>query len=148
MHRGGFLESPTIAYETWGSLEGTGDNAILLFTGLSPSAHAASSTDNPAAGWWEDMIGSGLPLDSDKYFIICVNSLGSCFGSTGPASINPATGERYRLSFPVLTLEDVADYAKRQPVSSYRAQRRGVPAEPPSRAGRRGQVPSAARWGA
>ncbi|HLU06643.1 MAG TPA: homoserine O-acetyltransferase [Woeseiaceae bacterium] len=109
MHRGGFLESPTIAYETWGSLEGTGDNAILLFTGLSPSAHAASSTDNPAAGWWEDMIGSGLPLDSDKYFIICVNSLGSCFGSTGPASINPATGERYRLSFPVLTLEDVAD---------------------------------------
>jgi homoserine O-acetyltransferase len=109
MHRGGFLESPTIAYETWGTLQGGGDNAILLFTGLSPSAHAASSTSNAAAGWWEDMIGSGLPLDSDRYFIICVNSLGSCFGSTGPASINPATGERYRLTFPVLTLEDVAD---------------------------------------
>jgi homoserine O-acetyltransferase len=109
MHRGGFLESPTIAYETWGALRGAGENAILLFTGLSPSAHAASSTENPAAGWWEDMIGSGLPLDSDRYFIICVNSLGSCFGSTGPASINPATGDRYRLSFPVLTLEDVAD---------------------------------------
>ena len=109
MHRGGFLESPTIAYETWGTLQGTGENAILLFTGLSPSAHAASSTTNPAAGWWEDMIGSGLPLDTDQYFIICVNSLGSCFGSTGPASINPATGDRYRLSFPVLTLEDVAN---------------------------------------
>lgn len=109
MHRGGYLESPTIAYETWGTLQGTGENAILLFTGLSPSAHAASSSADPAAGWWEDMIGSGLPLDSDRYFIICVNSLGSCFGSTGPASINPATGERYRLSFPVLTLEDVAD---------------------------------------
>jgi homoserine O-acetyltransferase len=109
MHRGGFLESPTIAYETWGALQGTGENAILLFTGLSPSAHAASSTENPAAGWWEDMIGSGLPLDSDRYFIICINSLGSCFGSTGPASINPATGDSYRLSFPVLTLEDVAD---------------------------------------
>jgi homoserine O-acetyltransferase len=109
MHRGGFLDSPTIAYETWGTLQGRGDNAILLFTGLSPSAHAASSTSNPAAGWWEDMIGSGLPLDSDHYFIICVNSLGSCFGSTGPASINPATGERYRLTFPVLSLEDVAD---------------------------------------
>ena len=109
MHRGGFLESPTIAYETWGTLQRTGDNAILLFTGLSPSAHAASSSEDPAAGWWEDMIGSGLPLDSDRYFIICVNSLGSCFGSTGPASINPATGKRYRLSFPVLTLEDVAD---------------------------------------
>jgi homoserine O-acetyltransferase len=109
MHRGGFLESPTIAYETWGTLEGTGDNAVLLFTGLSPSAHAASSSADPAPGWWEDMIGSGLPLDSDQYFIICVNSLGSCFGSTGPASTNPVTGERYRLSFPVLTLEDVAD---------------------------------------
>jgi homoserine O-acetyltransferase/O-succinyltransferase len=109
MHRGGFLQSPTIAYETWGELEGKGDNAILLFTGLSPSAHAASSPSNPAAGWWEDMIGPGLPLDTDKYFVICVNSLGSCFGSTGPASVNPATGERYRLSFPVLSLEDVAN---------------------------------------
>jgi homoserine O-acetyltransferase len=109
MHRGGFLESPTIAYETWGELQGRGDNAILLFTGLSPSAHAASSTANPAAGWWEDMIGPGLPLDTDEYFVICVNSLGSCFGSTGPASIDPATGARYRLSFPVLSLEDVAN---------------------------------------
>lgn len=109
MHRGGFLDSPTIAYETWGELQGDGENAILLFTGLSPSAHAASSPENPATGWWEDMIGSGLPLDTDRYFVICINSLGSCFGSTGPASINPATGERYRLSFPVLTLEDVAE---------------------------------------
>ena len=109
MHRGGYLESPTIAYETWGELQCKGDNAILLFTGLSPSAHAASSPDNPAAGWWEDMIGSGLPLDTNRYFVICVNSLGSCFGSTGPADINPATGKRYRLDYPVLTLEDVAE---------------------------------------
>ncbi len=109
MHRGGSLHSPTIAYETWGQLQGKGDNAILLFTGLSPSAHAASSQDNPAAGWWEDMIGSGLPLDTDRYFVICINSLGSCFGSTGPADIDPATGERYRLNYPVLTLEDVAE---------------------------------------
>ena len=111
MHRGGFLESPTIAYETWGELQENGNNAILLFTGLSPSAHAASSPENPAAGWWEDMIGSGLPLDTDRYFVICVNSLGSCFGSTGPADINPATGKRYRLEYPVLTLEDVAEGA-------------------------------------
>lgn len=107
MHRGGFLESPTIAYETWGELKG--NNAILLFTGLSPSAHAASSPANAAPGWWEDMIGSGLPLDTDHYFVICINSLGSCFGSTGPASMDPASGEHYRLRFPVLTLEDVAD---------------------------------------
>lgn len=108
MHRGGYLESPCIAYETWGKPNDARDNAILLFTGLSPSAHAASSVKNPAAGWWEDMIGSGLPLDTDSHFVICINSLGSCFGSTGPASINPETGELYRLHFPVLTLEDVA----------------------------------------
>ena len=108
MHRGGHLESPTIAYETWGELNAARDNAILLFTGLSPSAHAASSVENQAAGWWEDMIGPGLPLDSDLYFIICINSLGSCFGSTGPASIDPRSGSLYRLNFPVLTLEDVA----------------------------------------
>jgi len=108
MHRGGYLESPQIAYETWGEPNENRDNAILLFTGLSPSAHAASSVENPAAGWWEDMIGPGLPLDTDKHQVICVNSLGSCFGSTGPASVNPETGELYRLSFPVLTLEDVA----------------------------------------
>jgi homoserine O-acetyltransferase len=109
MHRGGFIESPTLAYETWGEVRGDGENAILIFSGLSPSAHAASNPENPAAGWWEDMIGSLLPLDTDRYFVICVNSLGSCFGSTGPASIDPATGERYRLNFPVLTLEDVAN---------------------------------------
>jgi len=111
MHRAGHLESPTLAYETWGELNDARDNSILIFSGLSPSAHAASSAEDPSVGWWEDMIGPGLPLDSDIYHIICVNSLGSCFGSTGPASINDATGEMYRLTFPVLTLEDVAEAA-------------------------------------
>lgn len=108
MHRGGYLESPSIAFETWGEINEKRDNAILLFTGLSPSAHAASSVENRAAGWWEDMIGPGLPLDTNVHFVICINSLGSCFGSTGPASVNPENGELYRLNFPVLTLEDVA----------------------------------------
>ncbi len=112
MHRaGGMLPSVTLAYETWGELNVEKDNAILVFSGLSPSAHASSSAEDPTPGWWEDMIGSGLPLDTDRFCIICVNSLGSCFGSTGPASINPETGKRYRLSFPVLTLEDVAESA-------------------------------------
>ncbi|MDJ0918943.1 MAG: homoserine O-acetyltransferase [Woeseiaceae bacterium] len=111
MHRGGHLESPTLAYETWGELNEKRDNAILIFSGLSPSAHAASSEEDVSAGWWEDMIGPGFPLDSEHFFIICVNSLGSCFGSTGAASINPETGETYRLHFPVLTLEDVAEAA-------------------------------------
>lgn len=111
MHRSGHLQSPTLAYETWGKLNAARDNAILIFSGLSPSAHAASSEADPAAGWWEDMIGSGLPLDTDRFFVIAVNSLGSCFGSTGPASVNPETGQIYRLDFPVLTLEDVAESA-------------------------------------
>lgn len=109
MHRGGYLATPSIAYETWGELQGKGDNAVVIFTGLSPSAHAASSPENPSAGWWEDMIGSGLPIDTDRYFVICVNSLGSCFGSTGAADVNPENGEIYRTNYPVLTLEDVAE---------------------------------------
>ena len=107
----GSLTKPSIAFETWGKLNSQADNAVLIFTGLSPSAHAASSPEDPSAGWWEDMIGPAKPLDSDRYFIICVNSLGSCFGSTGPASVNPTTGAPYRLSFPVLTVEDIANSA-------------------------------------
>jgi homoserine O-acetyltransferase len=108
MHRGGSLLNPTIAYETWGKLNEARNNAVLIFTGMSPSAHAASSPEDPTPGWWEEMIGPGRPIDTRKYFVICVNSLGSCFGSTGPASIDPRTGELYRLTFPVLSLEDVA----------------------------------------
>ncbi len=111
MHRGGHLISPQLAYETWGELNTDKSNAVLIFSGLSPSAHAASCSEDPSAGWWEDMIGSGLPIDTEKYFVICANSLGSCFGSAGPASINPETKEPYRLDFPVLTLDDIADSA-------------------------------------
>jgi homoserine O-acetyltransferase len=108
MWRGGVLHGARIAYETWGTLNGARDNAILIFTGLSPSAHAASSPQDPSEGWWEGMIGPGLPIDSNRFFVVCVNSLGSCFGSTGPASINPATGAPYRVSFPDLSVEDIA----------------------------------------
>lgn len=108
MHRGGALQSPTIAYETWGKLSDQADNAVLIFTGLSPSAHAAASDSDRSPGWWEEMVGPGRAIDTHRYFVICVNSLGSCFGSTGPASLDPATGVAYRLTFPVLSLEDVA----------------------------------------
>ena len=104
----GSLEAPVVAFETWGKLNHQQDNTILLFTGLSPSAHAASSNDDQSLGWWEQMLGPGRPIDTTKYFVVCVNSLGSCFGSTGPMSINPATGEPYGLDFPVVTLEDIA----------------------------------------
>jgi homoserine O-acetyltransferase/O-succinyltransferase len=108
MHRGGSLQRPTIAYETWGRLDAERANAVLIFTGLSPSAHAASCREDSMPGWWEEIVGPGKPIDTRRYYVVCMNSLGSCFGSTGPASIDPATGDRYRLHFPVLSLEDVA----------------------------------------
>lgn len=112
MRRGGVLEQPTIAYETWGELNANRDNAILIFTGLSPSAHATSSPEDPSPGWWEEIVGPSRSIDTRKFFVVCVNSLGSCFGSTGSATDNPATGKPYRLQFPVLTLEDVATAGK------------------------------------
>ena len=108
MWRGGALHGASIAYETWGTLNAARDNALLLFTGLSPSAHAASSPEDPSEGWWQRMVGPGLAVDTDQFFVICINSLGSCFGSTGPASIDPATGKSYRLTFPDLSVEDIA----------------------------------------
>ncbi len=106
--RGGTLNDGVVAYETWGELNDARDNAILLFTGLSPSAHAASSSADPSPGWWEKMVGAGKAIDTDRYFVVCVNSLGSCFGSSGPASVDPATGLAYRLDFPDLSIEDIA----------------------------------------
>ncbi|WP_300622165.1 homoserine O-acetyltransferase [Dokdonella sp.] len=111
MKRGGELVGARLAYETWGELDAARGNAILILTGLSPSAHAASNADDPSPGWWEDMIGPGKHIDTNRWFVICANTLGSCKGSTGPADTNPATGEPYRLDFPDLTLEDAANAA-------------------------------------
>ncbi|MEI7037983.1 homoserine O-acetyltransferase MetX [Fulvimonas yonginensis] len=111
MKRGGALHGARVAYETWGRLSEARDNALLILTGLSPSAHAASSPEDPSPGWWEGMIGPGKAIDTHRWFVICVNSLGSDKGSTCPASVDPATGRPYRLSFPELTLEDVANAA-------------------------------------
>ncbi|MGH8227278.1 MAG: homoserine O-acetyltransferase MetX [Steroidobacteraceae bacterium] len=108
MWRGGELHGARVAYETWGELAENRDNVLLLFTGLSPSAHAASSPSDPTDGWWEGMIGPGCAIDTTRFHVICINSLGSCFGSTGPASIDPATGARYGVSFPDLSVEDLA----------------------------------------
>ena len=112
MRHGGVLRSAQIACETWGRLATDGGNVLLLFTGLSPSAHAAASPTDPTPGWWEEMVGPGKPLDTHHFYVVCVNSLGSCFGSTGPASINPDTGKPYALTFPTLTVEDIAAAAR------------------------------------
>ncbi|MEN7343846.1 MAG: homoserine O-acetyltransferase [Pseudomonadota bacterium] len=111
MRRGGQLDEAVIAYETWGTLNAGKDNAVLLFTGLSPSAHAASSVADASPGWWEEMLGPSRPIDTDRHFVICINSLGSCFGSTGPNSRNTLTNRRYAIDFPVLSLEDIANSA-------------------------------------
>ena len=108
MFKGSILNSVEVAYETWGKLSVNNDNVILLFTGLSPSSHAASSDKNNEKGWWEFMIGPNKPIDTKKYYVICVNSLGSCFGSTSPASVNKETGDVYGLNFPELSIEDIA----------------------------------------
>jgi homoserine O-acetyltransferase len=108
LRRGGVIERPVVAYECWGRPSASRDNTVLLFTGLSPPAHAASSAADPTPGWWETMIGEGRPIDTRRFFVVCVNSLGSPFGSSGPASIDPRTGRRYGTGFPEISVEDIA----------------------------------------
>lgn len=111
------LPGVTLAYETWGQLNPDKSNAIYLFHALSGSHHAAGHNDaiegvgelwQPEMhdGWWETLIGPGKAIDTDKYFVICANYLGGCYGSTGPASINPATGERWGSTFPSIAAAD------------------------------------------
>ena len=114
---GGTLPQVRIAYETWGELNADKSNAILVCHALSGSHHAAGR--NPSiegvgslwqeelhAGWWEDMIGPGKAIDTNKHFVICANYLGGCYGSTGPGSINPETGRHWGSSFPAVTATD------------------------------------------
>jgi homoserine O-acetyltransferase len=108
LYRGGVLHGARVGYESWGKLNADHSNAVLIYTGLSPSAHAAASERDPSPGWWQKMVGPGLAIDTSRYFVVCINSIGSCFGSTGPASIDPATGQRYRLTFPEIAVEDIA----------------------------------------
>ncbi|MFA6665186.1 MAG: homoserine O-acetyltransferase [Armatimonadota bacterium] len=105
----------TLAYETYGKLSPSGDNAILICHALSGDAHAAgyNSPEDKKPGWWDIMIGPGKAFDTDKYFVICSNIIGGCKGSTGPGSINPETSQPYCLDFPVVTIRDMVDAQKR-----------------------------------
>lgn len=102
------LDSFTLAIETYGKLNESASNAVLICHALNASHHVAGVySDNPGdIGWWDNMVGSGKPVDTDKFFVIGINNLGSCFGSTGPKSINPKTGKVWGSSFPILTVED------------------------------------------
>lgn len=104
---GGVLPEIDIAYESWGELSPARDNAILLHTGLSASSHAKSHPGNTNAGWWEDFIGPGLALDTDRFFVVCANLLGGCYGSTGPSSNDPRTAAPYAANFPIITVRDM-----------------------------------------
>ncbi|KAK4199846.1 putative homoserine O-acetyltransferase [Triangularia verruculosa] len=107
LDHGGRLVEFDVAYETWGEMNADRSNAILLHTGLSASSHAHSTAANPQPGWWEKFIGPGLALDTNKYFVICTNVIGGCYGSTGPSSIDPSDGKRYATRFPLLTITDM-----------------------------------------
>ncbi len=106
---GRILAPITLAYETYGTLNAAGTNAILVEHAWTGSAHLAGKlTENDTKpGWWDAIVGPGRLLDTDRYFIICSNVIGSCYGSTGPASPNPKTGKRYNLAFPVITIRDM-----------------------------------------
>lgn len=104
---GGVLPEFDIAYEHWGSLNADRSNAILLHTGLSASSHAKSQPKNTKPGWWENFIGPDKPLDTNKYFVICTNVIGGCYGSTGPSSLDPNIKERYATRFPILSINDM-----------------------------------------
>lgn len=98
-----------IRYETYGELNADASNAVLLLHALSGDAHAAGyySADDKKPGWWDDMVGPGKAFDTNRYFVVCSNVIGGCSGSTGPGSVNPATGKVYAMDFPVITIADM-----------------------------------------
>ncbi|WP_256080490.1 homoserine O-acetyltransferase [Massilia sp. YIM B04103] len=108
LQSGASLRDYMLMYETYGTLNADKSNAVLVCHALNASHHVAGVyADNPKnVGWWDNMIGPGKPLDTNKFFVIGVNNLGSCFGSTGPMHTNPSTGKPYGASFPVVTVED------------------------------------------
>jgi homoserine O-acetyltransferase len=112
---GGTLGDVTLAYETWGVLNGRADNAVLLTHALTGNSHAGggASGGHRRGGWWDPMVGPGRPIDTDQYFVVCSNVLGGCAGSTGPASVDPETGEPYGANFPVITIRDMVRAQKR-----------------------------------
>jgi homoserine O-acetyltransferase len=110
LRSGASLADYTLVYETYGTLNADRSNAVLVCHALNASHHVAGvyegADGRKNVGWWDNMVGPGKPLDTDRFFVIGVNNLGSCFGSTGPMHANPATGKPYGASFPVVTVED------------------------------------------
>ncbi len=115
LQRGGHIAPVTVAYETWGKLNAAGDNAVLLTHALTGSSHA-HDTENPGdpkAAWWNPLIGLGRFFDTSRYYVICSNILGGCYGTTGPSSVDPNTGRPYGMRFPVITIRDMVEVQRK-----------------------------------
>jgi homoserine O-acetyltransferase/O-succinyltransferase len=109
LESGASLSPVTITYETYGTLNSLKNNAVLICHALSGDSHVAGyySADDPKPGWWDFMVGPGKGIDTEKYFVICANILGSCYGSAGPCADNPRTNKPYGLDFPFVTIGDM-----------------------------------------
>ena len=112
LERGGSLEKVEIAYETYGQLNSDKSNCILICHAITGDSHVAKHDENDLPGWWDIMVGPGKPIDTNKYFVICSNVLGSCRGTTGPNSKNPETNDYYGADFPVITIKDMVSLQK------------------------------------
>jgi len=110
---GGELSGVTVAYETYGQLNAAQDNAVLVCHAISGDSHVARHNDEDDPGWWDIVVGPGKPVDTNRFFVICPNLLGGCRGTTGPGSINPATGKPYGRSFPTVTVGDMVEVQRR-----------------------------------
>ncbi|MEH6583810.1 MAG: homoserine O-acetyltransferase [Halioglobus sp.] len=105
--KGGVISPLVLAYECYGTLNDEKDNAIVVHHALSTNSHLTATEKFPERGWWQEMVGPGCHLDSDRYFVICINNLGSCYGSSGPTTNDPESSTKYRSSFPEVTIVDM-----------------------------------------
>jgi len=115
LQSGGQFGPVTLAYETWGTLNSAADNAVLIAHALTGSSHAhdAERPDNTRVAWWNPLIGPGRFFDTSRYFVICSNILGGCYGSSGPSSIDPQSGRPYGMRFPLVTVRDMVNAQRR-----------------------------------
>lgn len=113
LENGGRLEQVTVCYETWGTLDSEGRNAVLICHALSGDSHVVGHDESDTPGWWEVLVGPGKPIDTDRYFVICSNVLGGCRGTTGPNFVNPESGQPYGADFPVVTVRDMVEVQRR-----------------------------------
>ncbi|GHA73556.1 homoserine O-acetyltransferase [Formosimonas limnophila] len=109
LQSGAVLRDYTLMYETYGTLNAARDNAVLICHALNASHHVAGVSPSGDVGWWDNMVGPGKPVDTNRFFVVGINNLGSCFGSTGPMHLNPETGKIYGADFPFVTVEDWVD---------------------------------------